>query len=98
MTEWDKNAYRQWLEAMGGELLDPVETTEMKKLITQATAMPTRKIKATGIAGALTAAVMGALHWWQPEIAGMVAGPVEAGIVAVVAFVAGYFTRDEADD
>ena len=67
----------------------------MQRLITQATAAPTRKIKATGIAGALSAAALGALHWWSPELASVLGGPVEAGIVAVVATVAGYMTRDK---
>ena len=66
----------------------------MKNLITQATAAPTRKIKATGIAGALTAAAIGALHWWSPELAAVLGGPIEGAIVAAAAFAAGYFTRD----
>lgn len=66
-----------------------------KRLINQATGAPTRKIKATGIAGALTAAAIGALHWWSPELAAVLDAPIEAGIVAVVATVAGYMTRDE---
>ena len=66
----------------------------MQRLINQATAAPTRKVKATGIAGALTAAALGALHWWSPEWAAVLGGPVETGIVAVVATVAGYMTRD----
>jgi hypothetical protein len=64
------------------------------RLINQATAAPTRKIKATGIAGGITAAALGALHWWSPELAAVLGGPVEAGIVAVVATVAGYVTRE----
>ena len=66
----------------------------MQRLITQATSAPTRKVKATGIAGALTAAALGALHWWSPEMASVLGAPVEAGIVAVVATVAGYMTRE----
>lgn len=65
-----------------------------KRLINQATAAPTRKITATGTAGAVTAGALGALHWWSPELAAVLGGPVEAGIVAVVATVAGYFTRE----
>ena len=67
----------------------------MQRLVNQATAAPTRKIKATGIAGALTAAALGALHWWSPELASVLGAPVEAGIVALVATVAGYMTRDK---
>lgn len=63
-------------------------------LIDQPDGRPTRKIKATGIAGALTAAALGVLHWWQPELAAMLGGPLEGVIVAVVATVAGYFTRE----
>jgi hypothetical protein len=66
----------------------------MQRLINQATAAPSRKIKATGIAGALSAAAIGALHWWSPELASVLGAPVEAGIVAVVATVAGYMTRE----
>ena len=67
----------------------------MQRLVNQATAAPTRKVKATGIAGALTAAALGALHWWSPELASVLAAPVEAWIVAVVATVAGYMTHDK---
>jgi hypothetical protein len=68
----------------------------MQHLINQATSAPTRKVKATGIAGALTAAAIGALHWWSPEFAAVLGGPVEALIVAAVATVSGYMTRDAA--
>ncbi len=68
------------------------------RLITQATAAPTRKVAATGIAGAITAAAMGLLHWWQPEIAAMFGGQIEGWIVAAVAVAAGYFTREKAED
>ena len=60
----------------------------------QPTLAPTRKVAATGIAGALTAAALGVLHWAAPDFVALLAGPVEAGIVALVAFVAGYFTRE----
>lgn len=64
------------------------------RLITQAAAMPTRKVSATGIAGALTAAALGVLHWAAPEYAAVLAGPVEGAIVAAVAFVTGYAVRE----
>lgn len=67
----------------------------MQRLINQATAAPTRKIRATGIAGAITAAAIGALHWWSPELAAVLGAPVEGAIVAVVATVAGYVVRDK---
>lgn len=69
-----------------------------KRLVNQLTATPTRKIQATGIAGGLTSAVLGVLHWAAPDITGVMAAPVEAGIVAVVATVAGYFTRERAEE
>lgn len=69
-----------------------------KRLITQATAMPTRKVAATGVAGAISAAVLGVLHWWQPEIAALLGGQIEGWIVAAVAVAAGYWTREKAGD
>lgn len=68
--------------------------TMTKTLIEQPTAAPTRKIKATGIAGLVSAAVLGVLHWWQPELAAMLGGQIEGLIVAIVATLAGYFTRE----
>ena len=65
-------------------------------LVTQPTKMPTRKVAAGGIAGALTAALMAGVNYKWPgygEAVGQVASPV---IVAVVSFVASYMTRERA--
>jgi hypothetical protein len=66
------------------------------RLINQATAAPTRKVKAGGIAGALTAAALGALNWWSPEFAAVLGGPVEGAIVVVVSTLTSYMTREKA--
>ena len=58
----------------------------------QATAKPTRKVGAAGIAGAIAAIIV----WIVGEFAGIdVPTGVEAALATVVAFVAGYFVEDE---
>ena len=92
----NRDELRRWIEAHGGYLQEPtIRRQKMPtRLITQAAAMPTRKVAATGIAGALTAAALGVLHWAAPEYAAVLAGPVEGAIVAAVAFVTGYAVRE----
>ncbi len=55
---------------------------------------PTRKVVATGVAGALTVAGVAAFNYYFPGLGEVVSPTIEAGAVALVAAVAGYFTKD----
>lgn len=65
------------------------------KLVRQLTGRPTRKVKAAGIGGFVTALCVAGVDYFIPG-AGEMIGPGIAGlIVAGGATVAGWFTRDE---
>ena len=49
---------------------------------------------ATGVAGALTVAGVAAFNYYFPGLGEVVSPTIEAGAVALVAAVAGYFTKD----
>ena len=65
-------------------------------LITQPTAMPTRKVAAGGIAGILTVAVIGLIDLKWPGAGMMLEPTVSALIVSAVSFVASYMTKNKA--
>lgn len=69
--------------------------TNTKQLVRQLTNRPTRKVKAAGVGGLVTALCVAAVNYFLPGM-GEQLGPEIAGlIVAAGATAAGWFTKDE---
>jgi hypothetical protein len=68
----------------------------MPDLRNQPTSLPTRKVSAAGIAGALTAALIAGVNFIWPGFGDQLAPIAGPAITAAVAFVAAYLTRERA--
>lgn len=68
----------------------------MPDLRNQPTPLPTRKVSAAGIAGALTAALIAGVNYIWPGFGDQLAPIAGPAITAGVAFVAAYLTRERA--
>jgi hypothetical protein len=65
-------------------------------LINQPSALPTRKVAAGTLAGAVTAGLVAALRAYRPDLAEMVSPLIEQLVPVAVAFVASYMTKERA--
>lgn len=65
-------------------------------LINQPSPLPTRKVAAGTIAGAITAGLVAAVRAYRPDLAELVGPLIEQLTPVVVAFVASYLTRERA--
>jgi uncharacterized protein YacL len=65
-------------------------------LITQPSALPTRKVAAGTIAGAVTAGLVAALRAYRPDLAEMAGPLIEQLVPVAVAFIASYMTKERA--
>jgi predicted acyltransferase len=69
----------------------------MSRLVNQPSPKPTRKLSAVGIAGALTAALIAGVNHQWPGVGDQI-GPAAGYVIPlIVAWVAGYFTRERAE-
>ena len=64
-------------------------------LKTQPTATPTRKMAAVGISGALTTFIITVVNIYFPGVGELMSAPIEAAVVAAIAFVSGYMTTEK---
>lgn len=56
---------------------------------------PTRKMTAVGLSGALTTFLITVVNIYFPGVGELMSAPIEAAVVAAVAFVSGYMTKEE---
>lgn len=61
----------------------------------QETLKPTRKMAAVGISGALTTFLIAVVNIYFPGVGELMSAPIEAAVVAGIAFVSGYMTKEE---
>lgn len=56
---------------------------------------PTRKMTAVGLSGALTTFLITVVNVYFPGVGELMSAPIEAAVVAAVAFVSGYMVKEE---
>ncbi len=63
-------------------------------LVTQPTALPTRKVAAGGIAGILITAAIALVNIYLPGVGDMLSPVITAAITTAVAFITSYMVRN----
>ncbi len=63
-------------------------------LTNQPSPAPTRKVAATGIAGAIAVAIVAAVNYYNPAIGAALEPTITAAVTAAIAFIGGYMTRE----
>ena len=65
-------------------------------LIKQPTLIPTRKVAATGLAGAVAVALVAVIDYFQPGLGTTLSPTITGVIVAVASVIGGYFAKERA--
>ena len=57
---------------------------------------PTRKMTAVGLSGAITTFLITVVNIYFPGVGELMSAPIEAAVVAAVAFASGWITKEKA--